>query len=182
VVTRKQEISVRLNPNHRSITATAIVTAGRRQRGFTMTELLITLSVAGILAVIATPAFNGIIAAQRTRTYASALFATLAKTRSEALALNNNVTLQAKAGGWATGWQIVDPNGNVLDDYTATSGLTVAATGTVPVIFRSSGRLSVTAVAPQFVISFQSGGNMNYQCVSLNLSGRPYMKPGVTTC
>jgi len=142
-----------------------------------MTELIVTLSIAGILAVIATPAFNGMIAAQRTRTYASVLYATLAKTRSEALALNNNVTLQAKAGGWATGWQIIDPNGNVLDDYTATTGVTVAATGTLPVVYRSSGRLPVGGNAPKFVISIQSGNSMNYQCVSVDLGGRPYMKP-----
>lgn len=140
-----------------------------------MTELVITLAITAIMAVLATPAFNGIIATQRARTYASALYATLAKTRSEALALNNNVTLQAKAGGWATGWQILDPNGNVLDDYTATNGITVA--GPAPVVYRSSGRLTVGIAAPLFQISTKSGNTINYQCVSVDLSGRPYMQP-----
>ena len=171
---------VRLTAIHRPISAAAVTMAGRRERGFTMTELVITLSIAAILAVLATPAFNGIIAAQRTRTYASALYATLAKTRSEALALNNNVTLQAKAGGWATGWQILAPNGTVLDDYTAATGITVAASGAVPVVYRSSGRLSVGVAPPKFVVSITSGSSMNYQCVSVDPSGRPYMQPAST--
>jgi type IV fimbrial biogenesis protein FimT len=146
----------------------------RSERGFTMTELIVTLSVAAILASVAVPSFNGIIASQRGKTLASALYATLAKTRSAALTLNGNVTLQPKAGGWASGWQILDPNNNVLDDYTAASGITIA--GPAAVTYRSSGRLPVGA-APMFQISTTSGATVNYQCVSVDLSGRPYMAP-----
>jgi type IV fimbrial biogenesis protein FimT len=144
----------------------------RAERGFTLTELIVTVSVAAILATIAVPSFNGIIASQRARTFASALYATLAKTRSAALTLNNNVTLQPKAGGWASGWQILDPNNNVLDDYTAAPGITVA--GPVAVSYRPSGRLPVGGAAPVFRISTNAGNSVNYQCVSVDLSGRPY--------
>jgi type IV fimbrial biogenesis protein FimT len=143
-----------------------------RERGFTLTELIVTLSVAAILATVAVPSFNSIIASQRSRTLASALYATLAKTRSAALTLNGNVTLQPKAGGWSSGWQILDPNNNVLDDYTAAPGITIA--GPAVVTYSSSGRLPAGA-APMFQISTASGATMNYQCVSVELSGRPYM-------
>ena len=144
----------------------------RSERGFTMTELLVTVSVAAILATMAVPSFNGIIANQRGKTLASALYATLAKTRSAALTLNGNVTLQPKAGGWAKGWQIVDSNNNILDDYTAAPGITIA--GPAAVTYRSSGRLPAGA-APMFQISTASGATLNYQCVSVDLGGRPYM-------
>lgn len=146
------------------------------QRGFTMTELVVTLALAGILATVAVPSFQGIIAAQRARTYASALYATLAKARSEAITLNNNVTLQAKAGGWQTGWQILDANNNVLDDYTAAVNVTVAPGAPALVTYRASGRLPAAGLAPMFQISTQSGSTTDYQCVSVDLSGRPYMQ------
>lgn len=151
--------------------------ARRSQGGFSLTELVVTVSVAAILMTVAVPSFNGVIANQRAKTLASSLYATLSKTRSEALALNGNVTLQPKAGGWGSGWQMLDANNNVLDDYTAASGIAIA--GPAAITYRSSGRLPAGAV-PMFQISTSSGGSMNYQCVSVELSGRPYMSPHQT--
>jgi type IV fimbrial biogenesis protein FimT len=145
----------------------------RRQRGFTMTELAVGVALAAILTTLAVPSFNGLIASKRAQTLASALYATLAKTRSEALTLNNNVTLQAKPGGWASGWQMLDPAGRVLEDYTAATGVTIA--GPAPVVYRSSGRLTAGAAAPMFRISTTSGSSVYHQCVSVDLGGRPYM-------
>ena len=147
--------------------------ARRTARGFSMTELLVTLSLAAILATIAVPAFNGMIASQRARTFASDLYATLAKARSEAITLNQNVTLQANAGGWQNGWQILDANNNVLDNHAAATGVTV--TPTPSVTYRASGRLPAGGAAPVFVISTTSGATVNHQCVSVDLGGRPYM-------
>lgn len=144
------------------------------QRGFTMTELGITLTIGAILATVAMPSFQGIIATQRARTYASALYATLSKARSEALTLNSNVTLQPKAGGWQAGWQILDVNNNVLDDYTAATGINVPG-GPATVTYGPSGRLPAGVAAPMFQINTTSGTATNHQCVSVAPSGRPYM-------
>lgn len=148
--------------------------ARRTARGFTMTELVVTVALAAILATIAVPAFNGMIATQRGRVAASDLYATLAKTRSEALTLNNNVTLQANGGGWASGWQMLDANNNVLENHSAATAVTIV--GPAAVTYRPSGRLPAGAAAPVFVISTTSGATVNYQCVSVDLGGRPYMK------
>jgi len=148
--------------------------AQRSARGFTMTELVITVTLAAILATVAVPSFTGMIASQRARAFAADMYATLAKARSEAITLNQNVTLQANAGGWANGWQILDVNNNVLDNHAAATGVTVA-TPTVAVTYRASGRLPV-GVAPVFVISTGSGATMHYQCVSVDLGGRPYIE------
>src|SRR5215467_9534925 len=111
--------------NTHSLRRTQSAPGTARQRGFTMTELGVTVTIAAILATIALPSFQGIIATQRARTYASALYASLSKARSEAITLNANVTVQPKAGGWNAGWQILDVNNNLLDDYTAASGINV---------------------------------------------------------
>ncbi len=157
--------------NRHSIYGSALRGA-RSARGFTLTELIVTVSVAAILATLAVPSFNGIIANQRAKTLASALYATLAKTRSEALTLRSTVTLQPKAGGWQNGWQILDPNNNVLDDYSAAPGITIAGPGAVS--YRASGRLRSNP-PPMFQISTTSGSTVIYQCVSVDPSGRPYM-------
>jgi len=107
--------------------------ARRSARGFTMTELVVTMALAAVLATIAAPSFNGMIATQRARVFASDLYAALAKTRSAALTLNQNVTLQANAGGWQNGWQILDANNNVLDNHGAATLVTVTPTATVTV-------------------------------------------------
>jgi type IV fimbrial biogenesis protein FimT len=151
--------------------------ARRSEGGFTLTELVVTVSVAAILMTVAVPSFNGIVANQRAKTLASALYATLSKTRSEALTLNANVTLQPKAGGWGNGWQMLDANNNVLDDYSTASGITIA--GPAAVTYRPSGRLPAGAV-PMFQVSTSAGGSMNYQCVSVELNGRPYMSASQT--
>ena len=150
----------------------------RHQRGFTMTELGVTVTVAALLAALAVPSFQGIVATQRARTYASALYATLSKARSEAITLNANVTVQPK-GGWQNGWQIKDVNGNVLDDYTAAVNINEPGfAGTVT--YTPSGRLPAGAAAPMFQINTMSGSQTNYQCVSINPSGRPYMTAAQT--
>lgn len=146
----------------------------RSEGGFTLTELVVAVSIAAILATIAVPSFNGIIANQRARTLAADLYVTIAKTRAEAISLNNNVTLQPNAGGWANGWQILDVNNNVLDNHAAATAVTLA--GPAAVTFRASGRLPAGAAAPVFVISTTSGAMVNYQCVSVDLGGRPYIK------
>jgi type IV fimbrial biogenesis protein FimT len=146
----------------------------RRARGFTMTELVAALSIAGILATLAVPAFNELIASQRALTCASDLYIALAKTRSEAITLNNSVTLQANAGGWNAGWQILDINNNVLDSHAGETAVTIGPQATVT--YTASGRLPAGAAAPVFQISTMSGHSVNHQCVSVNLDGRPYMK------
>lgn len=148
--------------------------ARRNARGFTLTELIVTVSVAAILATVAVPSFNGIIATQRARTLAADLYVTIAKTRAEAISLNNNATLQPNAGGWANGWQILDVNNNVLDNHAAATAVTVV--GPAAVTYRASGRLPAGVAAPVFVISTTSGATVNYQCVSVDLGGRPYIK------
>jgi type IV fimbrial biogenesis protein FimT len=146
-------------------------------RGFTMTEMLVSVAIAALLATLAVPAFNGIIASQRAQVAASDLYVALAKTRSHAIALNNTVTLKPKAGNYQNGWQTLDPNNNVLDDHAAETAVTIVAP---TVTFTASGRLPAGTPAPMFQISTTSGSTTDHQCVSVTLTGRPYMKMAVT--
>jgi type IV fimbrial biogenesis protein FimT len=138
-----------------------------------MVELLVTIGIATILTTIAVPSFSGLIASQRAKTAASELFASLLQARSDAIALNANVTVSPLAGGWNQGWQILGPAANVLESHGAVAGVAIA---TVPLVstvtYRPSGRVLTNSTA-SFVVSTKSGSSTNYQCISLSLSGRP---------
>ena len=153
----------------------------RRVRGFTVTEMVVTVAIAAILSVVAVPSFQGLIANQRAKTYASSLYATLAKARSKAIGLNGNVTLNPAAGGWGNGWQMNDPIGNALDNAGVAQGVTINLTGPAAVTYTASGRLPAGTAAPVFQITTTSGSTTIYQCVSVDLGGRPYMV-AASTC
>jgi len=142
-----------------------------------MVELLVTLAVATILATVAIPSFSGLIASQRAKTAASELFASLLKARSDAIARNGNVTVSPLTGGWNQGgWQILDPNNNVLESHGALASVIIAPTPAgSTVIYRPSGRV-LTGSTASFLITTTSGSSTNYQCISLDLGGRPYIK------
>lgn len=72
-----------------------------RTRGFTLLELIITVTVAGILAAIAVPSFQGIIANARTRSTAESFNQALQLARSEAIKRNARVSFRfTTAGAW----------------------------------------------------------------------------------
>ncbi len=139
-----------------------------------MTELLAVVAIIGILAALAAPSFSELIKSQRIKSMATDLNASLALARSEAVKRNRNVTMSpTTAGSWQSGWQIADPDnaGSNIEVHSAFEGLT--ATGPDDVTYRSSGRIQ-GATAPDFNIS--AAGTTAQRCVSVDLSGRPYVK------
>ncbi len=137
-------------------------------RGFTIIELVFVLAIAGILAALAAPSFSQFMDAQRAKSAATDVYVALTRARSEALRLNQNVTLAPVSGNWASGWQVTDSAGNVLDAHSALRNLTV--TGPANVVYRSSGRLTSGADA-LFTITGSFSTSTQYLC--LDLSGRP---------
>lgn len=149
----------------------------RRESGFTLTEVVMTLAVAGILTSLAVPSFTSSIATQRAKAASTDLYVTLAKARSEAVKRNANVTVTPKDGGWQNGWQIKDAANTVLDDHGGVSSLAIS--GPASIVFRSSGRISGTSELKLTIVD--SGYSSAARCVSVDPSGRPYTKEG-TTC
>jgi type IV fimbrial biogenesis protein FimT len=141
--------------------------------GFTLIEILVVLSIAVILVLIASPSFSYIIASRSAKSAASELFSSLQRARSEAITRNANVSLVPISGDWQNGWQVLSPTNTVLDNRSTVKGATI--TGPLSVIYRSSGRISSTTV-PSFLVTGTSGATNFYQCVSVDLTGRPYMK------
>lgn len=150
--------------------------------GFTITELLVVVAIAGILAAIAVPGFKSLIQSQQVRNATFDLYAGLIVARSEAIKRNTDVTVTPDDYPVAnptphneTGWEIkTDPGGIMIEKQPQLKGvaLTVAPNVSPWVTYRRTGRLSAAA-APVFKIDAYGATTSHARCVKVELSGMP---------
>ena len=88
--------------------------------GFTLVELMVTLSVAAILAAAAVPSYRSFIGSQRVRAASFDMTSVLLQARSEALKRNRAVTVTATGGSWQNGWEMKSLNLPTYPKVTAT--------------------------------------------------------------
>jgi type IV fimbrial biogenesis protein FimT len=86
------------------------------QRGFTLLELLITLTILAILMTIGVPSFSAQIHNTRLKTTTLSLLEAVTLTRTQAVATNKRATLK-HTGKWEDGWEVfIDSNDNGIRD------------------------------------------------------------------
>jgi type IV fimbrial biogenesis protein FimT len=71
-----------------------------KQRGFTMTELMVTVGVIAVLAALAVPTMRDVIANTRIRASSESIQNGLAQARAEAVRLNTQVEFVLSDTGW----------------------------------------------------------------------------------
>jgi type IV fimbrial biogenesis protein FimT len=90
----------------------------KKVTGFTLIELMVTLSVAAILAALATPSFKNLIRSTTLTTISNQLVAAMATARSESIKLGVPVSINAINGDWSDGWEVnqLQADGTVCND------------------------------------------------------------------
>ncbi len=147
------------------------------QTGITLLELLVTVGIVGILAMLATPQMNYAIQNSRVRSAVSDAHTSLLLARSEAIKRSTNVQLQ-RNGTWGNGWTVSVPSdstqlavqdalGGVTTECYITTNASTACGSTLA--FDRNGR------ATSYIeFRFYTSGNVNVpmRCVRVDLSGR----------
>lgn len=160
-----------------------------RAHGFTIIEMMITVTVLGILSAVALPSLSTFVRDQKVKAATSDVYASIIFARSEAIKRNQNVAICASTDGtgcansanWATGWIVfVDTDGDglpaaVADIVKKQGANDVTLTGTATNLsYRRDGRLAATVT--DFTVS--ATGVSTARCVRIGVSGRPNIKVG----
>ncbi|MDJ0806801.1 MAG: GspH/FimT family pseudopilin [Gammaproteobacteria bacterium] len=78
----------------------------KKQSGFTLVELMVTLLVAAILLVAGVPSFVEMLRSNRVASEANNMVTALNMARSEALKLGQQVTVARTGANWEDGWRV----------------------------------------------------------------------------
>lgn len=163
------------------------------QNGFTLTELLIVVTVIAILLGFAIPSFRLYIQSSSATAQANALLVDLNSARMEAVKTAGIVRVSAVGGNWSNGWIVAtdrDQSGTingtdvvVRQANRAPTGYTWVASaeggpGFTSLFFNSNGYLTGTGLGLMFQLKVPDGVSTNCRRVAVALSGRVEVRNG----
>ena len=170
------------------------------QSGFTLIELMVTISILGILLGLALPSYTTCVLNNRRTTLANEFVLAMTYARSEASKRGGTVTVCSRStdtacsasSTWDNGWLVfVDVNGDgtvdapgvtdlVLKVHDSLSGNNTLRAGTLQrVSFKNTG------FSPGFSDTFRlcdSRGSSQSKAILVSLQGRVRTQSGTTTC
>ena len=163
-----------------------MVDAPASKRGFTLIELMVTLAILAIVAMIAIPNFQIFVQNSRLVSQANDLITTLNLARSEAVKRAANVMVCAGtscpgAGSWAQGWIVQDASANLIRAQQTMGGTnTLSAVsggaGVTTITFASTGR-TTSAASTTFTLCPPSPASIQGRSIQIERTGRTSVAP-----
>lgn len=143
---------------------------GRNEQGFTLVELMIAIGVLAILTAVGLPSFQLMMANQKVRAAADDLVTSVMYARTEAIKLNQSVSINRDASGWDKGWTVAarEPRAVALKGIVLT-GLTGNA-----LTVGKDGRIGKTYT----VLLCDSNGYASARVVTIAFSGMTRVEQG----
>lgn len=153
----------------------------RAQRGFTLIEAMITITVMLVLITVAVPSFRDVTHRSQLRSAANDLVASVHFARSEAIKRNAPVTMCissdgvncAASGGWQQGW-IVRSDVTLRQQSASPPTVRISAAGINNLTFQPTG---VDATSAIFTVCRTPAGSTDEQRrVTIDATGRPSVR------
>ncbi len=105
------------------------------QRGFSLIELLMGLTIVGIVLLLVSPAFAALTESNHREAAAQSLISGIRSARSAALTHNQNVVIHSIDGDWSQGWRIIlDISGKGPEDSNNPLLVERASDARVPIV------------------------------------------------
>ena len=163
----------------------------KNEKGFTLVELMVTLTVAVILLALAVPAFNDFVQANRISAQANELVTAINLARDEALKRRQTVSIcnsndgATCSGTWVDGWIVFS---NLDGDTTIDTGTAGIPDDEVLRVWDAMPRGSVFAASPaplhysgiglvnnpaQFVFTIPERTGTMTRCINISVTGHP---------
>jgi len=147
------------------------------QQGFTLIELMITITVLGILLAVAVPSFTDAVLGSKLRSYANNFLASVYLARGEAIKRNSVVNLCASSNGtsctgdWEQGWIVLTGTTVIQRQSALSSGMKMTESGGVSSInFQPTG-VGVTPATLTVCRATPSVGGQE-RVISISATGR----------
>lgn len=155
-------------------------------RGFTLIELMIAVSLLAVVAALAAPAMGDFIVRQRVTSQAGDLALAMALARSEAIKSSTSIAVipeTVSPNGWANGWCVAPATVANCDDaaalrrFSGRSNVTITSAALAApyrIIFLRDGTRGVSSGRPRFKVSSPQlpAAGQNARCVLLTPQGR----------